>query len=99
MKLYHKQKLFMQQIIILYYFIIGKNLTKIKWFSLGLLFFAGIFYSFANIKSGEEFSINEICAQDGMRLIRMATDFLSWVIKLSTIEFPNSLRPGFLETA
>jgi probable UDP-sugar transporter A4 len=44
---------------ILYYLIIGKSLTKIKWISLFLLFFAGLFYSFANIKSIENYYLDE----------------------------------------
>jgi probable UDP-sugar transporter A4 len=36
---------------ILYYFIMGKKLTRLKWFSLVLLFCAGLFYVYGNLKS------------------------------------------------
>ena len=45
---------------VLYYLIMGKSLTKIKWMSLCLLFFAGIFYSLANIKSPENYYLDEL---------------------------------------
>lgn len=44
---------------ILYFIIIGKNLTKVKWFSLTLLFLAGLFYSVANLKSLSSYYIDE----------------------------------------
>jgi probable UDP-sugar transporter A4 len=36
---------------VLFYFIMGKALSRLKWFSLFLLFIAGIFYVFGNLKS------------------------------------------------
>ena len=36
---------------VLFYFIMGKNLSRLKWLSLFLLFIAGIFYVFGNLKS------------------------------------------------
>jgi probable UDP-sugar transporter A4 len=36
---------------VLFYFIMGKSLSILKWFSLFLLFIAGIFYVFGNLKS------------------------------------------------
>ncbi|RNA43132.1 putative UDP-sugar transporter SLC35A4 [Brachionus plicatilis] len=44
---------------ILYYFIIGKKMTKIRWFSLILLFFSGLFYSVGNVKSLKNYYINQ----------------------------------------
>lgn len=43
---------------VLYYFIIGRKMSKIRWFSLILLFFSGLFYSFANLKSLKDYYIN-----------------------------------------
>ncbi|CAF0876634.1 unnamed protein product [Brachionus calyciflorus] len=44
---------------ILYYLIIGKRISKIKWFSLTLLFASGVFYSIANLKSLSSYYIDE----------------------------------------
>lgn len=44
---------------ILYYFIMGKSLTRFKWFSLVLLFGAGVFYVFGNLKSLNDYYIND----------------------------------------
>ncbi|CAF0944399.1 unnamed protein product [Brachionus calyciflorus] len=38
---------------ILYYFIIGKLISKIRWFSISLLFISGILYSLANLKKSQ----------------------------------------------
>ncbi len=44
---------------VLYYFILKKNLSKLRWFSLVLLFGAGIFYVCGNLKSLSDSYINE----------------------------------------
>lgn len=44
---------------VLYYFIIGRKMTKIRWFSLILLFFSGLFYSVGNVKSLKNYYINQ----------------------------------------
>ncbi|CAF0781130.1 unnamed protein product [Brachionus calyciflorus] len=43
---------------ILYYFIIGKVISKIKWFSISLLFISGILYSLANLKTSQSIEKN-----------------------------------------
>ena len=39
---------------ILYFFIIGKSLSRTKWFALSLLFIASVFYTIGNYKSKHE---------------------------------------------
>lgn len=38
---------------VLYYFIIGKKISNVKWISLTILFISGLFYSLANFKSSK----------------------------------------------
>lgn len=42
----------------LFYFIMGKTLTRLKWLSLFMLFIAGIFHVFGNLKSTENTSLS-----------------------------------------
>lgn len=44
---------------VMYYYIIGRKISKIRWSSLFLLFFSGIFYSFGNLKSLKDYYINQ----------------------------------------
>lgn len=44
---------------IMYYFIIGRQISKTRWLSLVLLFFSGIFYSFGNLKSLKDYYIDQ----------------------------------------
>lgn len=44
---------------VLYYLIMKKKINRVKWFSLCLLFFGGIFYTFGNLKSLANYYIDE----------------------------------------
>lgn len=44
---------------LLYYLIIGKRMSGIKWCSLAILFLSGVLYSLANMKSLQSFVIDE----------------------------------------
>ena len=76
---------------ILYYFIIGKNINRTKWFALFLLFVASVFYTIGNYKSKNEISDNQDV--DNYNLLKNKQFYITKIGIILTIIF--SLISGF----
>ena len=69
---------------IMYYFIMGKMLSKIKWFSLVLLFLVGVFYLIGNLKSSVSDSVKHqnisISSSNAMEIYITDTGVLMMIV-------------------